>query len=72
MKEMVEPILEERIQELVDLDVALQRLADKEGSIPSSEEFRREVLLEDWIQDLCQKGPQVAGSPGRIRFLDRE
>ena len=47
MKEMVESILEERIQELVDLEVALQRLADKEDSILSSEEFRREVLLED-------------------------
>ncbi len=47
MKEMVESILEERIQELVDLEVALQRLADKEDSILSSEEFRKEVLLED-------------------------
>ena len=47
MKEMVESILEERIQELVDLEMALQRLADKEDSILSSEEFRREVLLED-------------------------
>ena len=47
MKEMVESILEERIQELVDLEMALQRLADKEDSILSSEEFRKEVLLED-------------------------
>ena len=47
MKEMVESILEERIQELVDLEMALQRLADKEDSILSSEEFRREVLFED-------------------------
>ena len=47
MREMVESILEERIQELVDLEIALQRLADKEDPVLSSEDFRREVLLED-------------------------
>ena len=47
MKAMVESILEERIQELVDLEVALQRLADEEDPILSSEDFRKEVLLED-------------------------
>jgi hypothetical protein len=47
IEEIVESILDERVQELVDLEVALQRLADKEDPILFSEDFRREVLLED-------------------------
>ncbi|GEM_PF-3764423 len=47
MEEMIETLLEERVQELVDLEVALQRLADKEDPILSSEDFRRDVLLDD-------------------------
>ncbi len=64
----MEFILEERIQELVDLEVALQRPADKIGSILSSEEFRREVLLENWIQDLCQKGLKRQEPPIESEF----
>jgi len=47
LEEIVETALEEKLQELVELDIALQRLADKEDPILSSEDFRREVLLED-------------------------
>jgi len=47
IEEMIEAALEERLQDIADLEIALQRLADKEDPVLSSEEFRREVLLED-------------------------